>query len=367
MAGIFKIVMKIKLDYPDDFHDYFSYRLVLILTCDRLLRQDKEMREYSMLAILVGLAIGIGLPMQTSINSRLRNSVGSPFGASLISFAVGTLFLAIITLIDVHTLGFSTTLFTSQPVWIWLGGLLGVVYLTGNILLFPKLGSVQTVIMPVLGQILAGLLIDNFGWFDSPQSTLTMTRFLGAILVLAGVIITVAAQGWLEQRHNRITETAEKDTATDTDQSGLGIWRALGVVAGMLSAMQTAVNGHLGRVLGSTVHAAFVSFLVGTLGLIVIVLVLRPQFKLIRPTKTPNPWWMWIGGMIGALYVLGNVYLVPVVGTGLAVVIVLVGLMAGSLMIDQFGWFASKKNPISGVQLMGLLVMIVGVVLIRVF
>ncbi len=164
-----------------------------------------------MLAILVGLAIGIGLPMQTSINSRLRNSVGSPFGASLISFAVGTLFLAIMTLIDVHTLGFSTTLFTSQPVWIWLGGLLGVVYLTGNILLFPKLGSVQTVIMPVLGQILAGLLIDNFGWFDSPQSTLTMTRFLGAILVLAGVIITVAAQGWLEQRHNRITEIAEKD------------------------------------------------------------------------------------------------------------------------------------------------------------
>ncbi|MDN6126400.1 MAG: DMT family transporter, partial [Lactiplantibacillus plantarum] len=112
MAGIFKIVMKIKLDYPDDFHDYFSYRLVLILTCDRLLRQYKEMREYSMLAILVGLAIGIGLPMQTSINSRLRNSVGSPFGASLISFAVGTLFLAIMTLIDVHTLGFSTTLFT---------------------------------------------------------------------------------------------------------------------------------------------------------------------------------------------------------------------------------------------------------------
>lgn len=90
------------------------------------------------------------------------------------------------------------------------GWAVGVVYLTGNILLFPKLGSVQTVIMPVLGQILAGLLIDNFGWFDSPQSTLTMTRFLGAILVLAGVIITVAAQGWLEQRHNRITEIAEK-------------------------------------------------------------------------------------------------------------------------------------------------------------
>ncbi|MBP5808754.1 DMT family transporter [Lactiplantibacillus argentoratensis] len=320
-----------------------------------------------MLAILVGLAIGVGLPMQTSINSRLRSSVGSPFVASLTSFAVGTIFLAIITLIEVHTLGFPTTLFASQPVWIWLGGLFGVVYLTGNILLFPKLGSVQTVIMPVLGQILAGLLIDNFGWFDSPKSALTMARVVGAILVLVGVIITVAAQGWLEQRHNRIAETADGVTASDTGPSGLWIWRVLGVIAGMLSATQTAVNGHLGRVLGSTVHAAFISFLVGTIALIVIVLVLHPQLKLIRPTKTPNPWWMWIGGMIGALYVLGNVYLVPVVGTGLAVVIVLVGLMAGSLMIDQFGWFASKKDPISGVQLMGLLVMIVGVALIRVF
>ncbi|MGA3392004.1 orotate phosphoribosyltransferase [Lactiplantibacillus pentosus] len=55
------------------------------------------------------------------------------------------------------------------------------------------------------------------------------------------------------------------------------------------------------------------------------------------------------------------------VGTGLAVVIVLVGLMAGSLLIDQFGWFASKRNPVTGAQLLGLLVMILGVALIRLF
>lgn len=115
--------------------------------------------------------------------------------ASLISFAVGTVFLGVITLIDVHTLGFSPALFTSQPLWIWLGGLFGIIYLTGNILLFPKLGSVQTVIMPVLGQIVAGLLIDNFGWFDSATRALTPIRVLGAVLVLVGVIITVAVKG----------------------------------------------------------------------------------------------------------------------------------------------------------------------------
>ncbi|KRM77259.1 DMT family transporter [Secundilactobacillus collinoides] len=318
-----------------------------------------------MLAILIGFIIGVGMPMQTSINSRLRSSVGSPFLSSFASFGVGTIFLAVITLIESHTLGVSLSLFTSQPAWIWLGGLFGVIYLTSNILLFPKLGSVQTGIMPVLGQILAGLIIDNFGLFDSPRRALTVTRGIGALLVLAGVIITVAAKGWLERRHNRILEDAETEAATK--QSGLWFWRVLGVIAGMFGATQTAVNGHLGSVLGSTAHAAFVSFFVGTLGLIILVLLLRPELKLSAPAGKRNPWWMWIGGVIGALYVLGNVYLVPIVGTGLAVVIVLVGLMTGSLLIDQFGWFASKKNPITGIQLVGLLVMIGGVALIRLF
>lgn len=318
-----------------------------------------------MLAIMVGLIIGVGLPMQTSINSRLRRSVESPFLASLTSFGVGTIFLAIITLFDVHTLGFASSLFGSQPVWIWLGGIFGVIYLTCNILLFPKLGSIQTVIMPVLGQIIAGLLIDNFGWFYSPQSSLTAIRLIGAILVLLGVVVTVGGQGWIEHRHNRMLIKADKDKQGSTE--GNWIWRMIGVIAGMFSATQTAVNGHLGSVLGSTVQAAFVSFLVGTLGLVILVGILHPQFKLDRVDDKKNPWWMWIGGIIGALYVLGNVYLVPVVGTGLAVVIVLVGLMAGSLMVDQFGWFAAKKNPISVVQILGLVIMVVGVSLIRIF
>ncbi|WP_033614011.1 DMT family transporter, partial [Lactiplantibacillus fabifermentans] len=84
-----------------------------------------------MLAVLIGLTIGIGLPIQTGINSRLRDSVGSPFVASLVSFTIGTLFLAVITLMRDHSLLFSAQLFTTQPVWLWLGGLFGVIYLTG--------------------------------------------------------------------------------------------------------------------------------------------------------------------------------------------------------------------------------------------
>lgn len=76
---------------------------------------------------------------------------------------------------------------------------------------------------------------------------------------------------------------------------------------------------------------------------------------------------MWLGGIVGALFVLGNAFLVPQIGTGLAVVIVLVGLMIGSLLIDQFGWLESQCNPLTLAQLLGLVVMIAGVALIRLF
>lgn len=49
----------------------------------------------------------------------------------------------------------------------WFAGVFGVTLLTGNVLLLPKLGSLKTVIMPVTGQIVMGLLIDAFGWFGT--------------------------------------------------------------------------------------------------------------------------------------------------------------------------------------------------------
>ncbi len=320
-----------------------------------------------MFAILIALTIGVGLPIQTSINSRLRQALGSPFSASFISFSVGTIFLAIMSLVVVHTLGFSPSLFAKEPFWLWLGGLFGVVYLTGNILLFPKLGSVQTVIMPVLGQIIAGLLIDNYGWFHSPVSPITFVSGLGALLVILGVIGTVAGKRGIAEGHEVLDQEGSKPITETTEAHGISawLWRLLGVFGGMLSASQTAINGYLGAVLQSKIQAAFVSFFVGTIVLLIIVLVLRPSFNLHSLRTEHHPWWMWIGGLIGALFVLGNVYLVPVIGTGLAVVITLIGLMAGGLLIDQFGWMGAKQNRVTFWQLASLVVMVAGVALIR--
>jgi transporter family-2 protein len=310
-----------------------------------------------MVSILIGLAIGFGLPIQTSINSRLKDAFGSPFWSSLISFAIGTVGLAGVVLVQGERLIPTLATISSLPWWLWLGGIFGVIYLTSNILLFPQLGAVQTVIFPVLGQILMGLLIDNGGWFDTARNPLTTMRVIGALLVIAGVLITVALPGYFARRK-------DVDVPVTKPNPALWLWRGWGIIAGMLSASQTAVNGHLGVVLGSAQQSAFISFAIGTVALFVIVLILHPHITF-NETRNEHRWWMWIGGLIGACFVLGNAYLAPTIGTGLAVVIVLLGLMAGSLAIDQFGWLGAKRNPVTALQLIGLLVMILGVACIR--
>ncbi|TCI42893.1 DMT family transporter [Exiguobacterium sp. SH3S2] len=310
-----------------------------------------------MLAIIIGLVIGILLPIQTSVNSRLRSIVGSPFVASFLSFAVGTTFLSLILLVSGQGFGFDSSIFQQQPIWMWSGGLLGVIFLTGNILLFPRLGSVQTVIMPIFGQIVMGLLIDHFGWFNSTVSVLTPWRVFGALLVLLGVVGTVALTDWINRRRGKFV------IANRVETGNLNVWRLLGIGTGMMSAMQTAINGYLGTVLESALKGALVSFVVGIVTLLLVLLILRPSVE--WRGLSGQPWWIWLGGIIGALFIGGNVLIVPMVGTGIAVVIVIVGLLCGSLLIDRFGWFGAAKNPVTGIQLVSLLVMVLGIMMIR--
>lgn len=306
-----------------------------------------------MFAILIGLGAGMALPVQTAVNSRLRFRLGgAPLLASFVSFVVGTGFLTVLTLLTGSSLGIRLDQLGPTPWWVWSGGVLGVVYLTGNLLLFPHLGAVETVIMPVLGQLAMSVLIDTAGWFGSPHHPLGASRLSGAVLVLLGAFLTVGAPN--------------KRLGTDSGTGGQLAWRVAGVLAGSLSAVQTAVNGRLGVLLHSAVHAALVSFAVGAATLLVLVVLLRQWPRDVTGRADLGPWWMWLGGLLGATVVAGNAFLVPHLGTGLTVMVVLLGQMGGSVLIDSLGWLGTPRRQLNPTRVVGLATMIVGVLIIRV-
>ena len=311
-----------------------------------------------MFAIVLAISFGAVFAVQTAINAQLRRFVVSPFLASLISFIVGVVFLTITLVVNGSPIGIPLDLFISQPIYIWLGGICGAIALTANILLFPKLGSVQTSIMPILGMTLMSMVIDHYGWFNSIHYSFGLSRSIGVLLVVGGVFLAVAAQG---------TKPLPSETAKEKSLNQWH-WRLVGIIAGMLLAVQIAINGQLGRVLHSSTHAALISFFVGTIILMMIVGIRDRSYKNVKePIRQSAPWWIWLGGILGGSYVLINVFLVDQIGNGQTVILLLFGQITGSLLVEQFGLFNSIKNKIIPIQILGLIVMVAGVFLIRIF
>ena len=300
--------------------------------------------------VLLAVFAGFLLPVQTSVNSRLRATVGTPLAASTISFAVGTASLAALALAVDGTLRPDVG---GLPWWMFLGGAFGVVVLTANIILLPRLGALATAILPIVGQVVMGLLIDAFGWFRSPVAELSVIRVTGAVLVLAGAL---AAAGVLDRVRSGVL--GERDAG-----ASLWFWRLFAVSCGMLASSQTAVNGQLGVNVGSPVLAAFISFSVGLTTLIALLLITRTPIR--WDAEVGGTWWMWVGGVLGATLVFLNAALAPILGTGLTVMGVLLGMMAASLMIDSLGLMGARRRRASALQVVGVLVMLAGVAMIR--
>ena len=79
------------------------------------------------------------------------------------------------------------------------------------------------------------------------------------------------------------------------------------------------------------------------------------------------PWWTWTGGLLGAVYVLANIYLSGILGTGMTVIILLVGATAGGAVIDHFGLLGAARKSLTVRKVVGILGMLAGAAAIKLF
>jgi transporter family-2 protein len=140
-----------------------------------------------LLLIAIALALGAILPLQAAINARLAKTAGSPVMAAFVSFAVGTIALMIF-LIAAGQFNFRYVSAGSSW-WIWTGGLLGTFFVAGIVVLLPKLGAALSFSLVIAGQMLAAILFDQFGWMGLAVKEISAGKIIGAILLIAGVIL----------------------------------------------------------------------------------------------------------------------------------------------------------------------------------
>jgi bacterial/archaeal transporter family-2 protein len=138
----------------------------------------------------------------------------------------------------------------------------------------------------------------------------------------------------------------------------------LAIGAGVLLPVQAGINAQLRSAIGSPLAAGLVSFLVGTVGLAAVVFLLRAPVSL-RPTWVAPPWWYWTGGLIGAMYVVASIVLAPKLGAATMVAAIVAGQMIASLLLDQYGLLGFPTHPISGVRVLGAVLVMGGVILVQ--
>lgn len=305
-------------------------------------------------AMLVGVLVGGFIPFQTAINTRLSMRLGAVLPASLVSFVVGTAALALAVVVTGTSVPWAATA-AEQPWWIWTGGVCGLIYLSMNIVLMPRIGAAATVILPMVGLVLGGLVINVTGAFGSPSRAFSVPVALGAVAVVAGAVMVNLAGRPGPAVGGRVA-SPEADHAS----APVALWVAA-VLAGSLGAVQTAVNGRLGEVMGSGLAATLVSFLVGAVGLAVLCLVTRQRWHVAGALRP----WMFSGGVLGASFVFVNAVNATVLGTALTVSVALLGQIAAGLALDHFGWIGARTRPVTAARVAGALTVLVGVTLVR--
>ncbi|WP_067825884.1 DMT family transporter [Nocardia inohanensis] len=140
----------------------------------------------AVLVLLPALA-GIGLAWQQAVNGRV-GVVGGPLSATFVNFAVGTAALLVVEVLLRVRVGWSMR-FPAEP-WLYLGGLIGVVFIAAAVLAVRWIGVLLLGLTSVAGQLSMSLLLDAV---VPTGPGLSLSALIGCLLTF--VAVAVAARG----------------------------------------------------------------------------------------------------------------------------------------------------------------------------
>jgi transporter family-2 protein len=163
----------------------------------------------------------------------------------------------------------------------------------------------------VCGQTVSSLLLDHRGLALMPATPATPQRIVGSVLAVVAVGVAMS---------DRLRPDAP-------------VWAlAIPLVAGLLVGWQQAVNGQVRMVAGSAFTATFGNFLVGAVALGLALLV--HGLVVGWPSALPGEWWLYLGGLVGCVFIAVQAVLVRTTGVLLMGLSLLAGQLAASVAFD---------------------------------
>ncbi len=137
----------------------------------------------------------------------------------------------------------------------------------------------------------------------------------------------------------------------------------LAIGAGAAVSIQAGINASLGTQLNNALLAATISFGVGFAVALLLLLISGglqfsgQNFSGISPL-------LFSGGALGVLYVTSVLFLVPKIGIGSTITLVIAGQLGVSVLIDHYALLGVTVRALDGPRVLGILLVIAGTFLI---
>jgi transporter family-2 protein len=265
--------------------------------------------------------------------------------AAFVSFSSGLVFVSLIALFrkDVR-LGFKEILsaVSAKKIAKWrLGaGVLGASFVAMQTHVVPIAGVALFTVASLAGQTAISLWVDHIGLIGSGKTLITRRRIIAAVITVIAVIVSA----W--------------DRFSQSDFSIAAIF--LAIVAGGWVGVQRALNGQINSYAKKSFATSLLNFSTGT-SFLFLLLALRSIFTDHSIMNfSSGPWWMFIGGSIGVVYIAFSALAVQYLGVLEFTLFSVGGMLVGSLLIDFVA--PTAGTSISGYLISGIFLTYLGVI-----
>jgi transporter family-2 protein len=145
----------------------------------------------NLLLFFVAFGAGIAVSFQAAINSQMAAAVGAnSVVAALVSFLCGTAALAVVAFAR-GGLPDALAALPQQPLWKFSGGFLGAAFIFCTVMLVPRIGLLNLVVLVIAGQLITSMAIDHFGLVNVAMRRVSAVRLAGAAVMIAGVALAL--------------------------------------------------------------------------------------------------------------------------------------------------------------------------------
>lgn len=138
----------------------------------------------------------------------------------------------------------------------------------------------------------------------------------------------------------------------------------LPVFAGIAITIQSGINSQLRSAIQHPLLAAFISFVVGTVALALLLVFSKDNLPALSQYSSID-WYKFTGGLLGAFVVTVTLISVSQIGAGNMFVLIVAGQLITAVLMDHFGVLGMKANPVNLQKVVGICLLVAGAWLVN--